>query len=552
MSTESAGHTPASKSAWMGLLAISLGVSLVVVDFTIVNVIIPPIITDLSISSVDAQWIQESYAIALAALLLVMGRLSDIVGARKLFLIGTVAFGFASILAAIAPNGEILIAARLAQGIGGSIVLPTSIALLNATFQGRDRGKAFAIWGSTIGAAAAVGPLLGGWLGEYSWRWAFGINIFVVVLIIVGVLFYLSKSQTESGRLDIIGSALSVFGLGMLAFGLIEGRNYGWWVSTRESGPLGISLENLSVIPVALVVSLVSLGLFLERQRRLTRTRQPEPLMDTELFSIRSFTSGNLATLIIGLAEFGILAVLPLWLQFTLDYSTLQTGLMIAVVAAGSFFASGASFGMAEKSTPVRLVQVGLVLEAAGLLVFGFLARPDSSWWIIAVGLFVYGTGVGFATAQVTNVVLVDVPPWKAGQGSGIQSAARQLGSALGIAVLTTTFFSVLTSNMADRMSSNESDAQSNQSLVDAVSSSGGAAIHSLSENPATSAAAEAAREAMTRAIQINGYTCAGLLLLGLFATLLIPKTSGTPVESDSETSIGEDTRNTAPTNTHD
>lgn len=514
---------PAGRSAWLGLVVISLGVSLVVVDFTIVNVIIPPIITDLGISSLDAQWVQESYAIALAALLLLMGRLSDVVGARRLFLLGTVVFGIASVAAAAAPNGEVLIASRLVQGIGGAIVLPTSLALLNSTFQGRDRGKAFAVWGSTIGAAAAVGPLLGGWLGEISWRWAFAVNIVVVALIVAGVRKYLSESPAQAGGLDVLGAALSVLGLGLLAFGLIEGRNHGWWESTRDSGPLGVSFGRLSVVPVALAVSAVCLGLFLARQRRLTRTRQPEPLLDTELFSIRSFSSGNLATLVISLAEFGILAVLPLWLQFALGYSTLETGLMIVAVAAGSFVASGASFGMAG-TAPLRLVQAGLGLEAAGLLVFGVLARSDSRWWVIAAGLFLYGTGVGFATAQVTNVVLADVPPRKAGQGSGIQSTARQLGSALGIAVLTTTFFSVLSSDLSDRLQGAGAAPGDAERLSGAVSDSAGAAIPGLAQDPATGAAADAARAAMTYAVQVTGYTCAALLVLGLLATLLIPR----------------------------
>ncbi|MGL5828046.1 MAG: MFS transporter, partial [Angustibacter sp.] len=277
----------------------------------------------------------------------------------------------------------------------------------------------------------------------------------------------------------------------------------------------------------------VAMVLFLARQRRLTRTRSPEPLMDTELFSVKSFSSGNLATLIIGLAEFGILAVLPLWLQFTLDYSTIQTGLMLVVVALGSFFASGASFGMAEKTTPVRLVQIGLVLEAIGLLMFGLLARPDSSWWIIAAGLFVYGVGVGFATAQVTNVVLADIPPWKAGQGSGIQSSARQLGSALGIALLTTTFFTVLASSTIDRLRESGTSVPEAEEIGQGIADSAGAAIPGLAANPATASIAEAGREAMTFAVQINGYTCAALLFLGLIATFFIPnvRPNGAPTD---------------------
>nr|WP_086734699.1 MFS transporter [Streptomyces glaucescens] len=514
---------PANRDPWLGLLAISLGVSLVVVDFTVVNVVMPPIIDDLEISALDAQWIQESYAIVLAALLLVMGRLSDVVGARRLFLIGTVVFGLASIAAALAASGELLIASRFAQGVGGAIIMPTSLALLNMSFRGPDRGKAFAIWGSTIGAAAAVGPLLGGWLAEFSWRWAFGINIFVVVLIIAGVLKFLAQSPRQAGKVDAVGGVLSVLGLGLLAFALIEGRNYGWWDTRKSFGPFGDALD-LSVVPVALVVSVVCLALFLQRQVRLTRVDGTAPLMDTSLFGIESFSTGNIATLIIALAEFGMLAVLPLWLQYTLGYSVLQTGLIVFVVAVGSFFASGASFGMAEKVGPIGLVRIGLVLEAIGLLMFGVLASSDSQWWIIGIALFLYGMGVGFATAQVTNVVLADVPPQHAGQGSGIQSAARQLGSALGIAILTSTFFTVLDSDLSDRLVEQGAPAPQANELPSAVSDSAGAMISELSENPDTAAAADAARDAMSHAIQINGYTCAALLALGMLATLLIPR----------------------------
>ncbi|MFE4481163.1 MULTISPECIES: MFS transporter [Streptomycetaceae] len=523
MSDNPARPSPTDRDAWLGLVAISLGVSLVVVDFTIVNVVMPPIIDDLEISASGAQWIQESYAIILAALLLAMGRFSDILGARRLFMVGTVIFGLASIAAAVSPTGELLIAGRFAQGVGGAIIMPTSLALLNLTFRGPDRGKAFAIWGSTIGAAAAVGPLLGGWLADYSWRWAFGINIAVVALILVGVMRFLRPSPRRPGRIDAVGAVLSVLGLGLLAFALIEGRTYGWWEPRKDLGPFGDG-TGLSVIPVALVVAVVCLALFLFLQVRLTRGNGTAPLMDTSLFGIKSFSTGNIATLVIALAEFGMLAVLPLWLQYALDYSPVQTGLLVFVVAVGSFVASGASFGMAEKTGPVGLVRIGLVLEAAGLLMFGLLAGSDSQWWVIAIALFLYGMGVGFATAQVTNVVLADVPPQQAGQGSGIQSAARQLGSALGIAVLTSTFFTALASDLSDRLVEQGTPEASADQLSSAVSDSAGAMISGLGDNPRTASAAEAARDAMSHAIQIDGYTCAALLALGMLATFLIPR----------------------------
>ncbi|MFP3986802.1 DHA2 family efflux MFS transporter permease subunit [Streptomyces sp. E11-3] len=512
---------------WFGLIAVSLGVALIVVDITIVNVILAPIIEDLSITSAEAQWIQESYAIAFAALLLLAGRLSDLHGARKIFLIGLAAFGVTSLLAALAPNGGLLILARGLQGIGAALILPTSLALVNSAFSGRFRAQAFAVWGSTIGAAAALGPLLGGWLADFSWRWAFGINIPLVGLIVAGVLVYLSPSPGSRGRIDGLGSVLSAIGLGLLAFALIEGRTYGWLVTTEPLTIGGVEWSGgPSPVLVSFVVAAGVLYAFWRRQAALGRTGG-EPLMDVRLFSIPSFRNGNVVTLVVGLGEFGIIAVLPLWLQFALGYSAFQAGLALVALAVGSFFASGASFSMAASLSALALVRIGLLLEAAGLVMLGMIATTDSAWWLIAIALFVYGIGVGFATAQVTNIVLVDVPAQHAGQGSGLQSAARELGAALGIAVLTTVFFSTLTTSLRDRLTSSGVPDQEAEQLSGAVTKSAGSAVESLAADPRTVSAADAAREAMAVGIEISSYVCAGLLVLALAATLFVAPGKG-------------------------
>lgn len=508
---------------WLGLVAIALGVALIVVDTTIVNVIIPSIIEGLDVTSAQGQWIQESYAIVFAALLLVVGRCSDMLGARRVFVAGVVVFGATSVLAGLAPGGGLLVLARFLQGAGAAMILPTSLALLNATFTGKARGQAFAVWGSTIGAAAALGPLLGGWLSEHaSWRWAFGVNVPLAVLICAGALAFLAPSPRVGGRLDVVGALLSAVGLGLLAFGLIEGRTYGWLMTVEPLDVLGVEWSGgPSPVLVALVLAVVALAGFALRQVALTRGGDPgKALMDVRLFSVASFRNGNVATMIIGVGEFGIVAVLPLWLQFTLGYSALQAGLALVPIAIGSFVASGVSFGMA---TPLGLLRVGLALEAAGLAGLSLVAADDSAWWTIALVLFVYGVGVGFATAQVTNVVLADVPDRSAGQGSGIQSAFRQLGSALGIAVLTTVFFTSLGSDLEERLAASGLPAQRSEQLARAVTDSAGAAIAPLAARPETAGAAGAARTAMTGGIVLGGYIAAGFVVLGLVATALIP-----------------------------
>jgi EmrB/QacA subfamily drug resistance transporter len=512
---------------WVSLVAIALGVAMIVMNTTIVNVITAPVIRDLGINSSQAQWVQESYAIVFAALLLFFGRMADLVGARRVFALGAVVFGLTNLLAALAPNGGVLILARFATGVGGAMLLPTSLSLVNQTFRGKERGQAFAVWGATIGAATAVGPVIGGWFAEHaSWRWAFGINVPLALVALALALMFVAPSARPGGRVDVPGSILSVTGLAALAFGLVEGRTYGWVTSktafdlfghTWDSGP--------SPVLVALGVALVALTLFVWRQVRLSRPGSGgQPLMDTRLFAIPSFRNGNVATAIIGLGEFGVIAVLPLWLQFTLGYSSLQAGAALLPLALGSFTASGMSFGLSGRLSSLGLVRLGLTLEAVSLVGLGLVAGTTSApWWAISIALFVYGIGVGFATAQVTNVVLADVPRAEAGQGSGIQSTFRQLGSALGIAVLTTIFFSTLSRDVKNTLAAGHLPAEQIDKFAAIVTDSAGAAIAPLGANPATSAVADAARDAMASGVAIGSYTAAALNVVGLLATLLIP-----------------------------
>ena len=529
-------HDPSPRRRWLGLIAIALGVALIVVDTTIVNVIVPSIVEDLHATSAQAQWVQESYAIVFAALLLLTGRIADIFGARRIFTAGAVLFGATSVLAGLAPSSGLLVLARFLQGASAAMLLPTSLSLLKATFTGKARGQAFAVWGSTIGAAAALGPVLGGWLAEHvSWRWAFGINVPLSALVVAGVLLHISPSPRTRGRVDLPGGLLSVISLGLLAFGLVEGREYGWIATVQPLKLPGLTWDGgPSPVLVALLLSALAMAAFVRRQ--LTPHRAGDTsrvLMDLSLFSISSFRGGNIATLIIGVGEFGIVAVLPLWLQFTLGYSALQAGLALVPVAIGSFVASGASFGMAAKVSPLSMLRLGLALEVVGLAGIALTASPDSSWWSVSLVLFLYGIGVGFATAQVTNVVLNDIPEASSGQASGIQSALRQLGSALGIAVLTTAFFTTLSTRLHGRLTDAGLSAAQSGKFTSAVTDSAGAAIGPLAAHPQTALVAEAARSAMTDGVVLGGLIAAAFVALGLLASFLIP---ATPVESATDT----------------
>jgi EmrB/QacA subfamily drug resistance transporter len=507
-----------ARRRWAGLVFISIAVALIIVDSTIVNVAIPSIIEDLSITSTQVQWVQESYTLVFAALLLVFGTLADRYGRRRVLIIGVTIFALASILAAFAQTGDLLIGSRVIQGIGGAMVLPTTLSIINATFRGRERGIAFAVWGSTIGGMVAVGPLLGGWLTTYfSWRWAFGINIPFGILIIIGTLIFVIESKaTDVRRIDVVGAILSIVTSATLVFGLIEGRTYGW-VFTNTAPKFGdwIWPFELSVIPITFAITVVAgigfvaWGLYRQRVGKTT-------LLAFSLFSIPSFRNGNIAALIVSLGEFGIILSLPLWLQNVLGYNALQTGLVLLALAIGSFVASGFAGAFGNRVSPVTIVRVGLVAEIIGVAGLGFMISVSATWLVIVPFLFVYGFGVGLATAQLTGVVLKDVPIEASGQGSGTSSTARQIGSALGIAILGTILFTSAGTTLDARLS-DLPDAERTQ-IVNAVVDSAGAAIPGLAkQNPAI---AEDARIAFSDATQFAAFSAAGFLVLGFLATL--------------------------------
>ncbi|WP_434742861.1 MFS transporter [Micromonospora sp. SH-82] len=524
---------PQGRGRWWGLLAISLGVATIIVDTTIVNVAVPTIIGDLDITATDAQWVQEAYTLVFAALLLVAGRIADRVGRRRIFLTGVVVFVAASVLAALAGTGETLIGARVLQGVGGAMMLPTSLSLLNATFTGRERGVAFAVWGATIGGAAALGPLLGGWLTtEYSWRWAFGINVPVGAIVIVGALALVAESRDEHAErgVDWLGALLSVVGMTGVVFALIEGRTYGWWQREKPFSIFGLDwTPALSPVPVAAAVGLLALATLVRHQLRRNRARRAA-LLDLSLFGIGSFRNGIVAAAIVSLGEFGLLFALPLWYQNVLGYSAFGTGLALLPLAVGSFLSSGLGAVLTRRWGAVRVVQLGVAAELVGVAGLGLVIASDTVWWAPVGLLFVYGVGVGLATAQLTGVSLRDVPVRQSGQGSGVQSTARQIGSALGIAVLGTVLFASLGGLLGTRLADQPGlDAAQRDQIVAAVKDSAGAAIAGLAADPATAAVAEQARDAFSDATRYAAFTAAGFLLLGLFACARLTRESVPP-----------------------
>ena len=437
-----------SPNRWIGLVFISMAVSLVIIDGTIVNTIFPNIIQDLRLSSAQVQWVQESYVLVFASLLIVFGSLSDRWGHRRLLIIGIVIFMFASVWASFATDDTTLILARVEQGIGGAMVLPTTLSLVNASFHGRERAIAFAVWGSTIGGMVAVGPLFGGWLAtSFTWRAAFMVNVPLGLIILIGLLIFVRESKVvESvGRIDFVGAGISVVMFATLVFGLIEGRNFGWWLvnPTREFSLFGWkwAKEGISVIPLVLAISALAFALFYVWTRK-RQAAEKSVLFDLSLFRISSFRNGSIAALIISMGEFGLIFALPLWLQNIQGLSAIETGLVLLWLAGGAFIASAFGGALNQKLSPVTSIRIGVILEVIGAAGIAYVASISSGWASLAPFLAIYGVGVGLATAQLTGVIMAEISDDRAGQASGLQSTVRQVGSALGIAVLGTTLFS--------------------------------------------------------------------------------------------------------------
>jgi EmrB/QacA subfamily drug resistance transporter len=526
---------------WIGLVFISMAISLVIIDGTIVNTIFPAVIADLQLSSTEVQWVQESYVLVFASLLLVWGTVGDRIGRRKLLIIGILIFTAASIWAGFSTDASSMILARIAQGIGGAMVLPTTLSLVNATFQGKERGIAFAVWGSTIGGMVAVGPVLGGWLAtDFDWRWAFNINAPLGLIIIAGLLIFAteSKQAQREGKIDFVGAGISVIMFSTLVFGLIEGRAYGWWTVNEGSnfaiGDFKWPATGISVIPISLAIFVISTVLFVLWERSREKA-QKNVILDLRLFSISSFRNGSIAAGIISMGEFGLLFAIPLWLQNVQGLSPISSGLVLLWLAGGAFLASGVGGALNGKLSPTNAVRIGVLLELIAVAGIAFIASTAGSWQGIAPFLALYGVGIGLATAQLTGVIMVDVPMEKTGQASGSQSTVRQIGSALGIAVLGTVLFTSTQASIETRVFNLESlnviEAQPRQVLAETiakpVADSAGAALEAIPTFLTSQGVPEliayevkgAAADGFTDGMKATGWAAAFFLLLGLAST---------------------------------
>jgi EmrB/QacA subfamily drug resistance transporter len=445
------------RSRWLALGVLALGLSMIVLDGTIVGVALPRIITDLGLDLADAQWVNAIYAMVFAALLLTVGRIGDRWGRRRTFVAGVVVFVVASVLAGRADSGGSLIAARALQGLGGALVLPSTLSTVNATFRGKDRATAFGIWGAVMAGMAAIGPLLGGWLTTtFDWRWVFTVNVPLGALVLLGTVLVVPETRGAPGRkgVDVDGLLTSAIGLGLLVFGLIEGTTYGWWRPLADFHLLGRTWGTdapLSPAPVAIAVGIVFIGLFVLWERHRARVGR-DAVLDLTLFGSRAFSWGNVTAAAVAAGEFALVFLLPLFLVNVLGLGIMGAGWVLAAMAIGAFVSGSQARHLAERMPPTKVVLLGLALEVVGVAALAVLVRPGPPGWLVAVPLVVYGTGLGLASAQLTSTILAGVPAAQSGSASATQSTARQVGSAFGTAFVGSALAVGLGHTLPDRL----------------------------------------------------------------------------------------------------
>ncbi|MDN5790290.1 MAG: DHA2 family efflux MFS transporter permease subunit [Micrococcales bacterium] len=457
MDGEQATASQTGSRRWIGLGVLAAGLSMIILDGTIVGVALPRIMADLDLSLTEAQWVNSLYAMVFAALLLTFGRLGDRLGRRRVFLAGVVIFVGGSIAAAMSLSASSLITARAVQGVGGAAVLPATLSTVNATFRGKDRATAFGVWGAVMAGMAAVGPLLGGWLTtSFSWPWIFLVNVPIGVAILAMALFFVDETRgnvTGKGA-DVDGLLTSAIGFGLLVFGVIEGPRLGWWTPIADFHVLGIhwpATAPISAPAVALMVGATFVGLFLLWEGHRARVGR-SALLDLTIFRFATFSWGNLTAMMVAIGEFALVFVLPLYLVNGLGLTVMGAGFVLAAMAIGAFIAGAQARHLSARLGPPRVVILGLVLEILGAGATAFVIGPSSSPWLIAGCMTVYGIGLGLAAAQLTSTILADVPPGQSGSASATQSTVRQLGAALGSALAGTVLAVRLSSTLQDAL----------------------------------------------------------------------------------------------------
>ncbi|BCJ36740.1 MFS transporter [Actinocatenispora thailandica] len=445
---------------WAVLIALCLGFFMILLDTTIVTIAVPAISDGLTASLDDILWIQSGYVLVYAVLLITAGRLGDMFGGKRIYLIGLVVFVLASAACGLARNPDQLIAARLVQGVGGALLSPQTLAIINRIFPPERRGAAFGVWGAVAGVAAIAGPTLGGLLITYaSWEWIFYLNVPIgIVGFFLATFLVPNIAEHRQHRLDVVGTALITVALFLVTYGLIEGEKYHWGRVWHF-----VSIPLIIAVGIALVIVFLITQYLAGRERPRRRPgragpvdpeqpdtrRKNEPLVPFTILRDRNYSLMNFVAMAMSFGMMGLFLPITIYLQSVLGLSAFDAGLTIAPMSLVSLVVAPFAGRLADRIGGKYILFAGLLLFAAGMALILQQSTVDSSRWTFLPGLLISGLGMGCIFAPMTTVAMRNIPAALSGAASGVFNTTRQLGAVVGSAAVGALLQAQLSSKLA-------------------------------------------------------------------------------------------------------
>jgi EmrB/QacA subfamily drug resistance transporter len=425
---------PADYRPWPALWAMVIGFFMILVDSTIVSVATPAIMKGLDADVNAVIWVTSAYLLAYAVPLLITGRLGDRIGPKYVYLSGLALFTLASLWCGLTGSIEMLIIARIVQGVGASLMTPQTMAVITRTFPAASRGQAMSLWGATAGVAILVGPLVGGLLVDGpGWEWIFFINIPVGIIAFVLAARLVPKLPTHSHSFDWIGVGLSAVGMFLIVFGIQEGETYDWGTIT-----------GILSVPLLIVVGIIVFGLFIFWQGRI----KTEPLVPLGLFRDRNFSLSNLAIAAVGFAITAMAFPFMLYAQVVRGMTPTQSALLLVPMAVLAGALSPVVGRLIDRMHPRTITAFGLALCSVALFVLSRVTTTDSPVWLLLVPMALMGVANAFMWAPLAATATRNLPMASAGAGSGIYNTTRQIGAVLGSAAIAALIEARLTANL--------------------------------------------------------------------------------------------------------
>ncbi|HEV8433111.1 MAG TPA: MFS transporter, partial [Thermoanaerobaculia bacterium] len=435
MPAQAEQHEPRGFRKWGTLAVLSLALAIILIDSTLLNVALKTLIVDLHTTLQKLQWVISAYSLILAAFTVTGGRMGDLFGRKRMFILGAVTFVAGAVVASMSHSfGVLLLGESIIEGVGAALMMPATASLLVACYKGHDRAMAFGIWGAVAAAATAIGPIVGGFLTtHYSWRWGFRINVIVVAILLAGSPLVKDEREPEQKQIDWLGVFLSSIGLFLVVFGIIESESYGW-IRARKAFPLW-QPGSVSIALVSLLAGIVIVALFAIWEWRF-EAHGGLPVVSMRLFANRQFVSGAGVTGVMMLAQNGVIFTLPVFLQSVRNLDALHTGLTLFPMSLMILIVSPTAAQLTKRIAHKRLVQAGLIVNAIAILLLRYSIGVNVNLAWLIPGLAVSGIGMGLVLSQINNLTLSAVDVKSAGEASGVTNTFRQVGISLGTAII--------------------------------------------------------------------------------------------------------------------